>query len=200
MKILEIFDSIQGEGQYMGMPCTFVRTAGCSLRCSFCDTKLSWAEGTSDMSPEDIAAKCSRNFVVITGGEPTEQPIEELNRLIHILHRKGKFVAMESNGTFEDYTLIKANWITVSPKANASYAVFRRGISELKYVVTEEFDANVAISEYLRENFKGHIWLQPCDYADAQRNAEMCHKAFSIAMSDSRLRCGVQLHKVYGVA
>ena len=78
MKIMEIFNSFQGEGHYMGRPCTFVRTAGCSLHCSFCDTKASWAEGTNDMSPADIAARCDMPLVVFTGGEPTEQPLTEL--------------------------------------------------------------------------------------------------------------------------
>lgn len=198
MKILEIFDSIQGEGHYMGRPCTFVRTAGCSLHCSFCDTKVSWAKGTHEMSPADIAARCNQNFVVITGGEPTEQPIEELNRLIDLLYNKGKYVAMESNGTFEDYTKVHADWITVSPKAGAMYAVFPKGVDELKYVVTEEFDDKVAIPESLRQRFEGLIWLQPCDY-QSSRTKDMFLKAFSIAMSDSRLRCGIQMHKAYGV-
>ncbi|HXK93316.1 MAG TPA: 7-carboxy-7-deazaguanine synthase, partial [bacterium] len=38
MRISEIFRSIQGESSFAGLPCTFVRTAGCSLRCAYCDT------------------------------------------------------------------------------------------------------------------------------------------------------------------
>lgn len=198
MKILEIFDSIQGEGTYMGLPCTFVRTAGCSLHCSFCDTKVSWAEGKHDMSLEAIATKCDMPLVVITGGEPTEQPTEELKQLINLLHSKGKHVAMESNGTFEHYTELGADWVTCSPKANASYAIFMEGVNELKYVVTEDFNADVAIPEAVREKFAGHIWLQPCDYGD-ERTLNSRDKARALAMSDPRFRCGIQLHKWYGV-
>lgn len=197
MKIMEIFDSFQGEGSFMGIPCTFVRTAGCSLHCAFCDTQESWAEGTNDMLPSDIAAKCDMPTVVITGGEPTEQSLTELQLLIQLLHNAQKLVCIESNGTFEHYEALGADWVVCSPKAAASYAVFPEGVNELKYVVTEEFDPDVAISEALRERFKYHIWLQPCDYRDARTGA-MFAKAHKLAMLDPRLRCGIQLHKVYG--
>lgn len=198
MKILEIFDSIQGEGSFMGRPCTFVRTAGCSLHCSFCDTKASWAEGSNDMSPIDIVTKCGMPFVVITGGEPTEQPLTELTLLIQLLQQAKKFVCIESNGTFEHYGELGADWVVCSPKAAAMYILFPAGVNELKYVVTEDFNDDVAIPEAVRDKFKGRIWLQPCDYGD-YRTLTMCDKAYKIAMSDPRLRCGVQLHKLYRV-
>ena len=45
MKINEIFYSIQGEGKWSGLPNIFIRTTGCNLRCSFCDTKYAYEEG-----------------------------------------------------------------------------------------------------------------------------------------------------------
>lgn len=199
MKIMEIFNSFQGEGNFMGVPCTFVRTAGCSLHCSFCDTKASWAKGTNDMNPVEIVTACTHKLVVITGGEPTEQPFIELIHLIRLLHGAGHVVALESNGTFENYKDLKADWVTCSPKANASYAIFTEGVNELKYVVTEDFNADVAIPQTVREKFSGHIWLQPCDYGD-ERTAKMFAKAYTIVIEDPRLRCGVQLHKLYRVS
>ena len=44
MKVIEIFESIQGEGRWMGTPVTFIRLAGCNLHCSWCDTKESWGD------------------------------------------------------------------------------------------------------------------------------------------------------------
>ena len=198
MKILEIFDSFQGEGHYMGRPCTFVRTAGCSLHCSFCDTKNSWAEGTIDLAPSDIAKACNMPLVVITGGEPTEQPTMELIQLIKLLHISHKEVAIESNGTFEHYADLGADWVTCSPKANASYAIFMDGVNELKYVVTDDFNADMAIPEAVRAKFTGHIWLQPCDYGD-ERTFKSRQRAYELAMKEPRFRCGIQLHKWYGV-
>lgn len=198
MKILEIFNSIQGEGTYMGLPCTFVRTAGCSLHCYFCDTKESWNPQGIEISISDIVKACVKPFVVITGGEPTEQA-DDLKDLIRALHAKDKFIAIESNGTYEHYEKLGADWVTVSPKAAAMYCLFTQGVNELKYVVTQEFNDKVAINEATREEFLGHIWLQPCDYHDEILNRQMYQKVMNIVHSDYRLRAGIQLHKIYGV-
>ena len=198
MKIAEIFDSIQGEGLWMGRPVTFIRAAGCSLRCDFCDSKVTWAEGKVDMSIDDICKQVHYTHVIITGGEPTEQE-HELRKLIDCLQKTNHVVGLESNGTYEHYTSLYCNHVVVSPKPKAMYCVFPSGVDELKYVVTEEFNPSVAIPESVRAKFAGRIWLQPCDYGEASKNHEMYAKAMAIAMSDERLRCGIQLHKIYGV-
>ena len=75
MKINEIFFSIQGEGKWTGLPNVFIRTTGCNLRCSYCDTKYAYTNG-KEMIFDEILKKIS-NFscknVCITGGEPLEQ-------------------------------------------------------------------------------------------------------------------------------
>ncbi len=40
--VIEVFSSIQGEGLFVGEPQTFLRLAGCPLRCAWCDTPGSW--------------------------------------------------------------------------------------------------------------------------------------------------------------
>lgn len=79
LKISEIFFSIQGEGTRAGLPCIFVRTHGCGLRCSWCDTPyaLSHRQGGQTMSFAEIREEIERydcRFVEFTGGEPLEQP------------------------------------------------------------------------------------------------------------------------------
>ena len=74
--IIEIFSSIQGEGSHMGEPSTFIRTAGCNLRCPGCDSKYSWNKGT-EMTVDEILREVKKyptKNIVITGGEPTIQP------------------------------------------------------------------------------------------------------------------------------
>ena len=198
MKIVEIFDSIQGEGSWMGVPCTFIRAAGCSLHCDFCDSKITWAEGKTDMSIDEILCHIGYRHVVITGGEPTEQA-SELRRLINELKRRNHVVALESNGTYEWYKDLHCDWVVVSPKPAAAYCVFPEGVNELKYVVTKDFVDSVAIPETIRHTFRGNIWLQPCDYGEPEATAAMMRKAYDIAMSDQRLRVGIQLHKTLGV-
>lgn len=193
MKLMEMFTSWQGEGCNVGKRCTFIRLAGCSLRCHWCDTMLSWSdEDVEDMSVDKFVKKYDfmiEKNVVITGGEPTEQG--DLPELVTALKQRGHWVALESNGTYEHYASLGCDWVTCSPKPKASYCLFTDGVDEVKYVVTGDFSDKVAIPESVREKFAGRIWLQPCDMQKS-----MVKKAMDISQSDSRLRVGVQLHKI----
>ena len=72
--LVEIFESLQGEGRNTGRPCVFVRFAGCNLACPWCDTDTSRRFA---LSRDDLLAEV-RMFraknVILTGGEPTIQP------------------------------------------------------------------------------------------------------------------------------
>src|SRR3954452_11163469 len=75
MRITEIYASVQGETQYAGLPCTLVRTTGCDLRCTYCDSAFSFYGGR-DMSLDEIVAevdKLGAPLVLLTGGEPMLQ-------------------------------------------------------------------------------------------------------------------------------
>lgn len=95
----EIFFSIQGESSQVGCPCVFVRLMGCNLRCSYCDTKYAYDEGTL-MDTEEIKSKV-RSFgcrlIEITGGEPLLQP--PTRYLIRELIDDGYEVLLETNGS-----------------------------------------------------------------------------------------------------
>jgi len=97
----EIFYSIQGESTFAGLPCTFIRLTGCNLRCSYCDTKYAYNEGTS-LTVNDIIDRISdyRCFLVeITGGEPLIQ--DETPLLITNLINNGYKLLLETNGTID---------------------------------------------------------------------------------------------------
>jgi len=75
IKINEIFYSIQGESSYAGYPTVFIRTSGCHLRCTYCDTTYAYNDG-EHMSIEDIIKKVNSYnpaYVCVTGGEPLLQ-------------------------------------------------------------------------------------------------------------------------------
>src|SRR5277367_5552711 len=74
--IHEIYASIQGESTFAGLPCTFVRTTGCNLRCSWCDTPQAFYGGTRLSRAEVLSRALSfgTKLVEITGGEPLLQP------------------------------------------------------------------------------------------------------------------------------
>ena len=101
LTVNEIFYSIQGESSYAGLPCIFVRLTGCNLRCTYCDTRYAYAEGTV-MQQEDIikaVAAYPCTLVEITGGEPLLQ--KEAPLLIQRLLDKEYCVLLETNGTID---------------------------------------------------------------------------------------------------
>ena len=99
MKVLEIFRSLQGEGVLIGTPTVFVRTVGCNLDCSWCDTGYA-REGGEELSVEQIMAELEKQearFVCLTGGEPLMQ--KDAIRLLDKLVDKGYHVTLETNGS-----------------------------------------------------------------------------------------------------
>jgi len=100
MKISEIFRSIQGESSYAGLPCTFVRTAGCSLRCVYCDTGYALKQESGvDMTLNQILETVQNlgvDLVELTGGDPLEQ--EETPILAKELLKLNATVLVETGG------------------------------------------------------------------------------------------------------
>lgn len=119
MRLIEIFYSIQGEGPAMGSPATFVRLAGCNLRCQGCDTdNRLWQE----LSPKEVIESIRSRMVVITGGEPTMQ-MEELSQLVSLLQSQDSEIHIETNGTntIAEAILEKFHYVVVSPKRGSDY-------------------------------------------------------------------------------
>jgi 7-carboxy-7-deazaguanine synthase len=98
--IAERFVSIQGEGLLVGVPSSFVRVAGCNLRCSWCDTpQASWSPVGTRQTVAEVAAWCAQGprHVVLTGGEPLLFPtVAELSQR---LTSAGHHVTVETAGT-----------------------------------------------------------------------------------------------------
>jgi len=99
LKVNEIFYSLQGESSYAGRPCVFIRLTGCNLRCSYCDTRYAYEEGTDtnlDLIIDQVSSyRCP--LVEITGGEPLIQ--EDTPQLIRRLLERNVKVLLETNGS-----------------------------------------------------------------------------------------------------
>ena len=187
MKVVEIFDSIQGEGQWMGVMRTFVRFAGCNLKCPFCDEASKYGNAT-EMSIAEIVAACKQKGVVLTGGEPTIQP--DLIILIGALMQSGHTVAIETNGTGV-IPPINNLWVTCSPKA-PDYKTCAH--DEIKLVVDEHLTFEKA--KEIAEAETKFIWLQPCDGPNL---IESKRRIIDWVTKEPTLfRAGIQLHKWYG--
>lgn len=188
MKVVEIFDSMQGEGQYMGVMCTFVRFAGCNLKCSFCDEASKYGKA-KEMTVEQIVKKCKQEHVVLTGGEPTIQ--SGIAVLIHKLKMVGHKVHIETNGTegIDNDDV----WVTCSPKA-PEYKLTYTGYHEIKLVVSKDLTLGKALE--IASHTKKHVWLQPCDGPWLEPSKKKILRW--LKMYPNEFRAGIQLHKWYG--
>lgn len=124
-KIAEIFDSIQGEGPYIGYRQLFIRFCGCNLLCDYCDTEFDKGE---QYSPLELLEKVKtfdlKHFhsISLTGGEPLLQ-YEFLKEFLPLLKETETKIYLETNGTLPnplkhiiDYTDI----ISMDFKLNSS--------------------------------------------------------------------------------
>jgi len=174
MKISEIFESIQGEGNNAGKSAVFLRTAECNLKCVWCDTKYTWdwknydySKEVNEMSIQEVRQSLEQfriRHLVITGGEPLMQQ-DDLAELLTFL-KPEFYVEVETNGTILPNNALSTlvdQW-NVSPKTknsgnplemcevNECYTFFsKKKNCYFKYVVESEDDLieiNQFISKY----------------------------------------------------
>ncbi|MFM8494415.1 MAG: 7-carboxy-7-deazaguanine synthase QueE [Planctomycetia bacterium] len=120
MRIAEIYASLQGEGLLAGTPSTFVRTSGCNLRCTWCDTPFtSWQPEGTERSVADVLAVVDAlepRHVVVTGGEPLL--FADVADLCRRLRAAGRHVTIETAGTV--WLDAPADLMSISPKLSTS--------------------------------------------------------------------------------
>ena len=168
MKISEIFTSIQGESTYSGLPCTFIRVAGCNLRCRYCDTAYALEEG-EELALDKILNKVREagiSLVELTGGEPLLQ--EECYLLIKSLLEEGYNVLLETNGSVSlekvDRRVVKIMDIKCPSSGMSRHMDFSNigylgKKDETKFVISdrEDFDwARKIIERYFSSNFESY--------------------------------------------
>jgi 7-carboxy-7-deazaguanine synthase len=215
---LEIFETIQGEGVFTGVPSFFVRLHGCKVRCFFCDEKPTWQHEKTDlyqdMEMEELIDRLKTlnsdlKRVVITGGEPTEL---DLVPAFKILKQAGYLLAVETAATGEHLSsLLDAQaeldtWLTFSPKEPYS----KNGIpadkriwqlaSEVKFVI-----ANQEAKVYLRDKILTELKLAANSCAvylapDWHQFEALKHEVLKLCLEKpAKLRFGLQTHKFIGV-
>lgn len=220
--VVEVFHSIQGEGSRSGEAATFLRLAGCNLRCTWCDTSYSWnSEGVRAATAttiEDLAAQVRERAVVLTGGEPMLHRRRMPELLTALRARDVRHVTVETNATIFDAALVDAvDLWSLSPKLAASGetadpATIRRYIAaapgrvQLKFVVTTTRDwlAMWALLEELGAPLPEPVLVQPdgtrVDYDVALRELVDCVLAddelFDGVPRRSMVRVTPQVHRV----
>lgn len=178
-KINEIFYSLQGEGFHTGIPAVFVRFSGCNLKCDFCDTQHEEGTLMTDQEIVSIVSSYPAKFVILTGGEPglwIDHP------LIERLHKSGKYICVETNGTCPLPDGI--DWVTCSPKENAP--VVLKKIDEIKVVYTGQ-----DVSPYASIPATCHF-LQPC-------SCQNTDEVVTYILHHPEWRLSLQTHKYLGI-
>ena len=100
MHLIELYKSVQGESTFAGVPCIFVRLAGCNLRCAWCDSVYTFSGGTpytTERILAEIEALAPCKLVEFTGGEPMLQA-RELLPLMGTLLERGYELMIETSG------------------------------------------------------------------------------------------------------
>lgn len=120
LNVIEVFRSVQGEGNEVGRITTFVRLGGCSFRCAFCDSKQTWEPGKHGemLTPMELFERIESlqtDHVTITGGNPAIWQ-EQMQELLELLKSEGYLVAMETQGDiFRSWMNLVDNMV-ISPK------------------------------------------------------------------------------------
>ncbi|MBT1065593.1 7-carboxy-7-deazaguanine synthase QueE [Bowmanella sp. Y26] len=220
LKINEMFETIQGEGSFTGMPAIFIRLQGCPVGCPWCDTKHTWEVNPErEQSVQQVLVKQAPDdswfsetadgilrlfatqgyvakHVVITGGEPA---MYDLRPLTSVLIDAGYSVQIETSGTFEILVDDKT-WVTLSPKVNmqGGYEIVDQALAradEIKHPIAmikhvEELDALLARPA---TNPAAQIFLQPISQ---QKRATDLAVATCIQRN---WRLSLQTHKYIGI-
>ena len=177
IRVFETFASLQGESSFAGERCFFIRLAGCSLKCRWCDTRQAQSpESGREYSPEtlvEMAKDAGIPFVEVTGGEPLEQP--ETPLLLQKLLDAGFQVLLETNGAADASRIPEGVVRILDYKLPGSGAESRmlesnfrhlRATDEVKFVIASredflrarEVERIFAIPEHVRHIFYSPVW------------------------------------------
>lgn len=196
--IVEIFESLQGEGANTGMPSIFVRFGKCNLACPWCDTPYNEFE---PWSAAQILAKVrsfSAKNIIITGGEPTIVP--HLTSLLDQLKAEGYFLAIETNGLKPVPPQI--DYIATSPKRLYAHKYATRCIekaNEVRIVADEDV---VPFCELIEQKIQAtHYYLSPCEVDGKMNLLETITQLgrLNARPNKPKWQLSIQTHKLIGI-
>ena len=191
-RVNEIFKSLQGEGFNQGKEMIFLRLSGCNLACSWCDTDYHPFTEYSVQQILDELSGFNCKSVLLTGGEPSAQLLDEL---LNALRDKGYWIAIETNGTINlDRYKSLIDYITVSPKKQIN-----------QFEASEVRVVNDALTiDKLRSLEKtinaANYYLSPLEIGGSMNIQETMQLLAAInAVGTRPWRMSLQLHKLIGI-
>ncbi|MGA9568148.1 MAG: radical SAM protein [Candidatus Korobacteraceae bacterium] len=217
MQIIEIYKSLQGESSYAGLPCVFVRAAGCNLRCVWCDSEYTF-KGGQKMSLNEVESEVRRlspngGLVEITGGEPMLQEADVV-ALMEKLLATGYTVLLETSGErlLDKVPEAVVKVVDVKCPHSGEGGTFRvenlqhlTKRDEVKFVVASRKDYEFArefIDEHAMSDKVGSVILSPAFRKDATGARDVSHclvdprELAEWMLADGlNARLGLQIHK-----
>ncbi|MEY3465196.1 MAG: 7-carboxy-7-deazaguanine synthase QueE [Gammaproteobacteria bacterium] len=138
LRLTEIFRSLQGEADSVGVPTVFVRLTGCPLRCVYCDTAYAFSGGTNWELPQILARvrELEASYVCVTGGEPLAQP--GVHALLAALCDAGYRVSLETSGAIAHASVDPRVVRVVDVKTPASGEQQRNLYAELESLAAKD--------------------------------------------------------------
>lgn len=205
MRVVEIFKSIEGEGQRAGLPATFIRLYGCNLNCSYCDTRYGCEGGDYEVLtiPEilDRVEDLDCKNVTITGGEPLLHG--DLKELIYELLKRNYWINIETNGSLKINRIpCKSRcFVTMDYKCPSSGMESSMKLNNinlldhmdvLKFVVGTQEDLDNAYDIIKKFNPRAQIYFSP---VFGKMNPEKIVD-FIISKGLNNCKVQLQLHKI----
>jgi len=202
LRITEIFYSLQGESNTVGIPTVFIRLTGCPLRCVYCDTVYAFTGGKKIEIAEIInqAEQYGTKYITVTGGEPLAQPacLELITQLLD----KGFIVSLETSGAI-DVSSVDQRVVKVMDLKTPSSGELNKNLyqninhlnyqDQVKFVIGSDEDYNwskTAITEY---NLLGRCEILFSPVMGQQNPTELAEK---ILQDRLPVRFQIQLHKL----
>jgi len=200
MKIYSIFKSLQGEGLTMGAPTTFIRTSGCPLRCTYCDTPQAFDKG-EQMALDVILKKVKQlrcRHVCLTGGEPMAQ--KDALKLIQMLIDEGYHLVLETSGALPLDELPCVENLTISmdikcPSSGESEKMLFENLEvlgptdQLKFIIADDKDYEYAKDVLEKRSPKCEVIFTPVGGKELKTLAE------KVLKNGLDVRVLPQLHK-----
>lgn len=192
-KLVEIFESLQGEGRNTGRPCVFVRFAGCNLSCPWCDTNVKMRFQLDQTELMEEIGRSKVKSVILTGGEPTL--VEGMETLVAELKASGYWIGVETNGTNAPAWLQFADYVACSPKQEFPDRLKLSQADEVRVVASRSAAETAAFCREVAGKIAAtDYYVSPCDRDGAIDFATVKE---TLALLDG-WSLSVQLHKVLG--
>lgn len=202
LRITEVFYSLQGETQRVGLPTVFVRLTGCPLRCTYCDTAYAFSGGETvsiDSILKQVASYQPR-YVTVTGGEPLAQ--KNCIVLLRALCDAGCEVSLETGGAMDISEVDARVMRVVDIKTPGSGEVSKNrwenlallnAHDEIKFVLCDESDY-----VWARDIIEQHQLAAKCPilFSPVHGSVNPTHLAEWILRDRLPVRLQVQLHKL----